>query len=167
MDGDKGINNKVTYSITRGPRYLFDIDATSGLVFTRAQLDREAEENAEGAFVLEITVREVSKIVPAPSISTEVTIILTDVNDETPKFRSARYRAEINENAPHNTPVNFIGDAIPEVYDHDLVRNGRYRISWDVMKLTGNIPATYPTLILMKFSIFAEPQRARDTLVSL
>ena len=122
VDGDKGINNKVTYSITQGPRYLFDIDTTSGLVFTRAQLDREAEENAEGTFILEITVREVSNIVPAPSVSTEVTIILTDVNDETPKFRSARYRAEINENAPHNTPVNFIGDAIPEVYDHDLVR---------------------------------------------
>ncbi|XP_053979716.1 cadherin-23 [Hylaeus volcanicus] len=128
VDGDKGINNKVTYSITRGPRYLFDIDATSGLVFTRAQLDREAEENAEGAFVLEITVREVSKIVPAPSVSTEVTIILTDVNDETPKFRSTRYRAEINENAPQNTPVNFIGDAIPEVYDHDLGSNGTFRI---------------------------------------
>lgn len=122
VDGDKGINNKVTYSISQGPRYLFDIDATSGLVFTRAQLDREAEENAEGTFILEITVREVSSVVPPPSVSTEVTIILTDVNDEAPKFRSARYRAEINENAPHNTPVNFIGDAIPEIYDHDLVR---------------------------------------------
>nr|XP_033326560.1 cadherin-23 isoform X1 [Megalopta genalis]XP_033326561.1 cadherin-23 isoform X1 [Megalopta genalis]XP_033326562.1 cadherin-23 isoform X1 [Megalopta genalis] len=131
VDGDKGINNKVTYSITKGPRYLFDIDATSGLVFTRAQLDREAEENAEGAFVLEITVREVSKIVPAPSVSTEVTIILTDVNDETPKFRNPRYRAEINENAPYNTPVNFIGDAIPEVYDHDLGTNGTFRIFVD------------------------------------
>ncbi|KZC14307.1 Cadherin-23 [Dufourea novaeangliae] len=131
VDGDKGINNKVTYSITQGPRYLFDIDASSGLVFTRAQLDREAEENAEGAFVLEITVREVSKTVPAPSVSTEVTIILTDVNDETPRFRSSRYRAEINENAPYNTPVNFIGDAIPEAYDHDLGTNGTFRIFID------------------------------------
>ncbi|OAD57365.1 Cadherin-23 [Eufriesea mexicana] len=128
VDGDKGINNKVTYSITQGPRYLFDIDATSGLVFTRAQLDREAEENSEGTFVLEITVKEVSNIVPAPSVSTEVTIILTDVNDEIPKFRSARYRAEINENAPYNTPVNFIGDAIPEVYDHDLGTNGTFKM---------------------------------------
>ncbi|KAG7212887.1 hypothetical protein KM043_002239 [Ampulex compressa] len=128
VDGDKGINNKVTYSITEGPKYLFDIDATSGLVFTRAQLDREAEENSDGTFILEITVKEVSKIVPAPSVTTEVTIILTDVNDETPRFRSARYRAEINENAPQNTPVNFIGDAIPEVYDHDLGSNGTFRM---------------------------------------
>lgn len=121
VDGDKGINNKVTYSITEGPRYLFDIDATSGLVFTTAQLDREADENSDGTFILEITVKEVSKISPPPSVSTEVTIILTDENDETPMFRSALYRAEINENAPQNTPVNFIGDAVPEVFDHDLV----------------------------------------------
>lgn len=121
VDGDKGINNKVMYSITKGPRYLFDIDATSGLVFTRAQLDREAEENSDGTFILEITVKEVSKINPPPSVSTEVTIILTDVNDETPTFRSTQYHAEINENAPQNTPVNFIGDAVPEVFDHDLV----------------------------------------------
>ncbi|KAG5318093.1 CAD86 protein, partial [Pseudoatta argentina] len=128
VDGDKGINNKVIYSITKGPRYLFDIDATSGLVFTRAQLDREAEENSDGTFILEITVKEVSKIVPPPSVSTEVTIILTDVNDETPTFRSMLYRAEINENAPENTPANFIGDAIPEVFDHDLGSNGTFRI---------------------------------------
>jgi len=121
VDGDKGINNKVTYSITKGPRDLFDIDATSGLVFTRAQLDREAEENSDGTFILEITVRELSKIKPQPSVSTEVTIILTDVNDETPMFRSSVYHAEINENAPQNTPVNFMGDAVPEVFDHDLV----------------------------------------------
>lgn len=123
IDGDKGINNKVSYSITRGPQHLFDIDAGSGLVFTRAQLDREAPDNSDGTFILEITVKEVSKVAPAPSVSTEVTIILTDVNDETPVFRSERYVAEINENAPQNTPVNFLGNSIAEVYDHDLVGN--------------------------------------------
>ncbi|XP_033230917.1 cadherin-23 isoform X2 [Belonocnema kinseyi] len=126
IDGDKGINNKVTYSITQGPKHLFDIEPTSGLVFTIAQLDREARENSDGTFILEITVKEVSRIVPVPSVSTEVTVILTDVNDETPTFRSPRYIAEINENAPQNTPVNFIGDAIPEIYDHDLGTNGTF-----------------------------------------
>lgn len=122
IDGDKGINNRVTYGITRGPRDLFDIDASSGVVFTTGQLDREAPNNSDGSFVLEITVREVTRAVPAPSVSTEVTIILVDVNDETPTFRSQAYVAEINENAPQNTPVTFVGDAVPEVYDHDLVR---------------------------------------------
>ena len=111
----------MTYSITKGPKHLFDIEPTSGLVFTIGQLDREIQDNSDGTYVLEITVKEVSNIIPAPSVSTEVTVILTDVNDETPTFRSPRYIAEINENAPQNTPVNFIGDAIPEIYDHDLV----------------------------------------------
>lgn len=54
-------------------------------------------------------------------IQTEVTIIVTDVNDETPTFRSARYVGEINENAQSNTPVTFIGTAVPQVFDYDQV----------------------------------------------
>ncbi|XP_046612201.1 cadherin-23 isoform X1 [Neodiprion virginianus] len=131
IDGDRGINNKVTYRITKGPSQLMDIDARSGYVFTRAHLDREAEYNSQGAFILEITATEISKIVPAPSVTTEVTVILTDVNDETPTFRSTSYMAEINENAPLNTPVTILGEAIPEVYDHDLGTNGTFRMFID------------------------------------
>lgn len=58
---------------------------------------------------------------PNPSVQTEVTIIITDVNDETPTFRSARYVGEINENAQSNTPVTFIGTAVPQVFDYDQV----------------------------------------------
>lgn len=65
---------------------------------------------------------------PNPSTKTEVTIIVTDVNDETPTFRSSQYIAEINENAQQNTPVNFIGDSIPQVYDYDQGKNGTFRL---------------------------------------
>lgn len=44
-----------------------------------------------------------------------------DVNDETPTFRSSAYFAEVNENAPVNTPVTFLRNAVPEVFDHDQV----------------------------------------------
>lgn len=59
-------------------------------------------------------------------MQTEITIIVTDVNDETPTFRSARYVGEINENAQGNTPVTFIGTAIPQVFDYDQVNRIRY-----------------------------------------
>ena len=53
-----------------------------------------------------------------------------DVNDEVPKFRSPNYLAEISENSPRGTPVNFIGDrAIPEVFDHDQGTNGTFNLS--------------------------------------
>lgn len=58
---------------------------------------------------------------PPPTATSEVTVIITDVNDETPKFRSGHYECEIAENAPVNTPLTFLGSAMPEVYDHDQV----------------------------------------------
>lgn len=58
---------------------------------------------------------------PAPTVRTEVTIILMDVNDETPTFRSKLYACEVNENAPMNTPLTFLGHALPQVFDYDQV----------------------------------------------
>jgi hypothetical protein len=48
-------------------------------------------------------------------------VIITDVNDEIPMFRSKSYLAEVNENAQVNTPVTFLNSAVPEVFDHDQV----------------------------------------------
>lgn len=44
-----------------------------------------------------------------------------DVNDETPTFRSKLYACEVNENAPTNTPLTFLGHALPQVFDYDQV----------------------------------------------
>lgn len=49
--------------------------------------------------------------------------MITDVNDEIPAFRSKRYECEVAENAPINTPVTFIGESVPEVFDYDQVSN--------------------------------------------
>jgi len=57
-------------------------------------------------------------------VKTEVTVIITDVNDEIPTFRSDSYLAEVNENAQANTPITFLNNAVPEVFDHDQVGNG-------------------------------------------
>ena len=45
------------------------------------------------------------------------------MNDERPQFRSSFYAAEVPENAPKGTPVNFLGSAVNEVFDHDLGRD--------------------------------------------
>lgn len=47
--------------------------------------------------------------------------MITDLNDETPTFKSQYYKCEIPENSPVNTPITFIGNALPEVYDYDQV----------------------------------------------
>lgn len=58
---------------------------------------------------------------PLPSATTEITVIVTDVNDEKPRFRSKRYVGEVIENAQQNTPITFLQDGIPEVFDYDQV----------------------------------------------
>lgn len=68
---------------------------------------------------------------PAPYVTTEVTIILTDINDELPTFRESSYECEINENAQENTPVTFLGDARNDVYDMDQGNNGTFELYLD------------------------------------
>nr|CAD7405632.1 unnamed protein product [Timema cristinae] len=54
VDGDRGINNRIVYSITQGSQGSFEIDADSGVVFTQQKLDRESSTNNNGAYILEI-----------------------------------------------------------------------------------------------------------------
>ncbi|GFG38793.1 hypothetical protein Cfor_02805 [Coptotermes formosanus] len=127
VDGDRGINNRITYSITQGSQGCFDIDANTGVIYTLKRLDRESPLNSNGAYILQIMAREESKAIsPPPLVMTEVTVIITDVNDEIPTFRSDSYLAEVNENAQANTPITFLNNAVPEVFDHDQGRNGTF-----------------------------------------
>ncbi|KAI5639888.1 cadherin domain-containing protein [Phthorimaea operculella] len=129
IDGDRGINNRISYSIISGGEEHFDIDSSSGIVYTVNQLDREDPNNSNGAYILEILATEESRAVsPMPSATTEVTIIVTDVNDEIPRFRSERYIGEVLENAQQNTPITFLQDAIPEVFDYDQGKNGTFEL---------------------------------------
>lgn len=122
IDGDRGVNNKIKYTIIKGGNNLFKIDEDTGIITTIKSLDREDSRNLiNGAYILEIQATERSKIKPAPSVRTEVTIILTDVNDETPTFRSSSYECEIPENAQQNTPVTFLKESTNDVFDNDLV----------------------------------------------
>lgn len=65
-------------------------------------------------------------------VRTEVTVIVTDINDEIPTFRQSIYRCEINENSQSNTPLSFIDDDVQNfVEDHDVGNNGTFRLFLD------------------------------------
>ncbi|GLH04217.1 Cadherin-87A [Gryllus bimaculatus] len=132
IDGDRGINNPVTYSLVPGAQTSFNIDPKTGIIFTQEKLDRESPDNSNGAYILKIIAQENSKVVsPPPTASTEVTIIITDINDEIPTFRSPFYEAVVNENAQTNTPITFLKGALPQVYDHDQGNNGTFQMFLD------------------------------------
>ncbi|XP_073991281.1 cadherin 88C isoform X3 [Rhodnius prolixus] len=130
IDGDRGINNKITYSILSGAQGVFEVEPSTGKVYTLKTIDRESIiNNNNGAFILEIQAREESRsIYPPPTARTEVTIIITDINDEKPTFRSKKYTCQVNENAQANTPVTFLTPAVPQVYDHDQGNNGTFEM---------------------------------------
>ncbi|KAM3963622.1 cadherin-23 [Aphomia sociella] len=187
IDGDRGINNRISYSIISGGEEHFDIDSSSGVVYTVAHLDREDPNNSNGAYILEILATEESRAVsPLPSATTEVTIIVTDVNDETPKFRSDRYVGEVIENAQQNTPITFLQDAIPEVFDYDQGKNGTFELYlrgdngvFDVTPFKGINEASFlirvndPTFLdyervtVMNFSLVAKEIVAKDPKMSV
>ncbi|XP_050735758.1 cadherin-23-like isoform X6 [Eriocheir sinensis] len=129
VDGDRGVNNRITYSILEGDKGLFHLDPNSGVLYVRKPLDRESPLSNNGAFIIKIQAEEASEVVsPPPTMVTEVTVLLEDVNDETPTFKAAHYVGEVAEGAQYNSPVNLLGDAIPEVYDHDQGNNGTFRM---------------------------------------
>ncbi|XP_043655694.1 cadherin-23 [Drosophila teissieri] len=134
IDGDRGINNPIAYSLEAND--LFDIDPHTGIVHTLTKLDREEQsDQVNGAHILRISATELTKsnTQTAPTtVRTEVTVIVSDVNDEIPTFGETVYRCEVNENAQTNTPLNFIDEEVQNVvFDHDEGNNGTFRLFLD------------------------------------
>ena len=76
------MNNPVVYSLVSGPSHLFAVNADTGSVYTRAELDREASMDggrsasssaADGAYILGVEAREVGEDRSAATV--EVTIV--------------------------------------------------------------------------------------------
>lgn len=57
IDGDRGIDNRIVYSITRGGNGMLQVEPNSGIVFTTGVLDREDPNIIKtGAIIIEIMV---------------------------------------------------------------------------------------------------------------
>lgn len=58
IDGDRGIDNRIVYSITRGGDGMLQVEPNSGIVYTTSVLDREDPFIIKtGAIIIEIMVR--------------------------------------------------------------------------------------------------------------
>lgn len=58
IDGDRGIDNRIVYSITRGGHEMLQIEPNSGIVYTTMDLDREDPLIIKtSAIIIEIMVR--------------------------------------------------------------------------------------------------------------
>ncbi|NWH94782.1 PCD23 protein, partial [Aegithalos caudatus] len=92
-DPDEGRNGQVTYHILSGnENKAFVLDKITGLLTTAQFLDREVQEHYS------LTIIALDEGSPALSATQVLTIIVLDVNDETPVFLKQLYETAVHEN---------------------------------------------------------------------
>ena len=119
-DKDVGENARITYSITNQENGDFKIDPNSGAIIIARPLDREDKE------VYVLTVSAHDNGVPQMSDTTDVEIVIVDVNDNKPLFTKPTYHGSVSEDA-------IPGTSILEILatDRDQNLNGRIMYTFD------------------------------------
>lgn len=116
-DGDVGENARITY--TMDDIAEFQINPGSGAITTKKILDREIT----AGYTISVTAQDNGK--PPLSDTTDVEILLADVNDNSPIFKQVSYTESIPENAIVGTSVVTISAT-----DADAGLNGRVRYTF-------------------------------------
>ncbi|KFV04299.1 Protocadherin-23, partial [Tauraco erythrolophus] len=92
-DPDEGRNGQVMYHILSGnENKAFVLDKITGLLTTAQLLDREIQEHYN------LTIMALDDGSPALSATQVLTIVVLDVNDETPVFLKQLYKTAVHEN---------------------------------------------------------------------
>ncbi|NXH07225.1 PCDGA protein, partial [Loxia leucoptera] len=120
-DADEGLNGIVKYSlkkITERASNIFHLDSESGAVTLLQNLDFEEGD----CYELEVQARDGGGLFD----TAEVTITVTDINDNAPVISVRSALSEISEDAPSGTVL-----ALLHVNDRDSGANGEVRCSLD------------------------------------
>ncbi|NWZ95637.1 PCD23 protein, partial [Nesospiza acunhae] len=98
-DEDAGLNGEVMYSLIDDTYGAFAIDSVTGSIITTKALDRETKSH--------YTFRAVASDCSThfPRSTTVMTVLIQDVNDNTPKFEQSYYKASIWEGQSHKTDI--------------------------------------------------------------
>lgn len=131
-DLDSGLNGEITYSLEENS--LFSVNPTSGVIQTKAKLDRE-----EISF-LRIKAIATDKGDPPMKSEANLEIIITDINDNSPVFSQDSYNVTINENV--TTPLVILK---VNAVDSDFGQNGEVRYSIVTSSSVGLFSLDYQT----------------------
>uniref|UniRef100_A0A3B3CED5 Cadherin-23 n=1 Tax=Oryzias melastigma TaxID=30732 RepID=A0A3B3CED5_ORYME len=102
-DPDEGKNGEITMALQMGmPRLDFFLNTSSGVLTSTAVLDREQIQQ----YYLRIIAYDAGKF-PRTSTST-LTVLVLDVNDETPTFNPRVYNVSLKENIPRDFVVTLL-----------------------------------------------------------
>ena len=102
-DPDNGTNGSLIYSVL-DDNSLFDINETSGGIYSLVQLDRETNET----LTFEVLVSDQGSDSDSLSAVTTVIVTILDVNDNSPVFLESQYSGSIFENEPSGQFVTVV-----------------------------------------------------------
>uniref|UniRef100_A0ABI8A8C3 Cadherin EGF LAG seven-pass G-type receptor 1 n=1 Tax=Felis catus TaxID=9685 RepID=A0ABI8A8C3_FELCA len=100
-DGDAPSNANMRYRLLEGAGGVFEIDPRSGVVRTRAAVDREEA----AAYQLLVEANDQGRNPGPLSATATVHIVVEDENDNYPQFSEKRYVVQVPEDVAVNTPV--------------------------------------------------------------
>uniref|UniRef100_A0A8C7JY11 Cadherin domain-containing protein n=1 Tax=Oncorhynchus kisutch TaxID=8019 RepID=A0A8C7JY11_ONCKI len=126
-DADSGKNAEIVYSLDPSVTGLFYIDADNGDIRATGVLDREVRERYE----FQVIARD--KGFPSLQGSATVVIMVTDRNDNTPKFVQEVFTFYVKENLLANSPVGMV-----TVTDADEGENAELRRGEDTFSIENN-----------------------------
>uniref|UniRef100_UPI00398E5349 cadherin-related family member 2 n=1 Tax=Pristiophorus japonicus TaxID=55135 RepID=UPI00398E5349 len=142
IDGDRGINDNITYAIQSSEHPgLFEIVTWSGDIFVNGSLDREVLPVVE----LQVIAKEKQLNIngTVASTSTSVSITLTDINDNTPSFyncslvNTCRFTESSKVNSFTTSILEHFSTAMPiegltiMAHDPDQGNNGTFMLYLD------------------------------------
>ncbi|XP_037535754.1 cadherin-22 [Nematolebias whitei] len=103
-DPTYGNSARIVYSVLDGEKF-FTVDRHTGIIMTAvADLDRETQDRYE----LVVKATDMAGQMGGLSGSTTVTIVITDVNDNPPRFPQKMYQFSVSEGAAVGTPVGRV-----------------------------------------------------------
>jgi len=113
-DSDYGSNGQVTYSLREGLNSQFRINATTGQIYTRVAIDREALTTSK------IAVNVIGTDGGGLNGTCPLLIQIDDVNDNTPVFRESTFTFRLLKTSSGGTVVGSV-----EATDRDIGPNGQ------------------------------------------
>nr|XP_033949165.1 protocadherin gamma-A11-like isoform X12 [Pseudochaenichthys georgianus] len=150
-DLDDGLNGEVVYSFGKNVnnklRKLFDVDANTGEIIVKGQIDYEAKDRYE----IDIKASDKGPV----SLETEKSVIITivDLNDNAPEIEVTSFSNAIPEDSKPGTTVALIS-----VTDNDSGLNGKV-----ICYISEDVPFTLtPSLQENMFSIVTKSMLDRE-----
>ncbi|KAM7355169.1 cadherin 74A isoform 1-T1 [Cochliomyia hominivorax] len=152
IDGDVGIPRDILLTLENEDFGHFDLvpfgepkEGTAVLVTTDVPLDRENPDILQngGVYIFSVRATElIDGVIPSDSSTTQITIVVNDVDDHIPEFNGEIFNISITENLDTGMPLPGLTVFVD---DRDMGNNSRYSLVLRDIKNSMNTFAVSPT----------------------